>query len=382
MGGRRRLRGKIQSMATLTQADNPFNPGIGTMPPVLAGRDEEIGVIARTLARITGPRERDGGRLRNGPRTPIKLVGSRGTGKETLLAYATQEAERRQALVIRCSFLKASDSLTSFIDKMMEEFEIKAHPYSTRNTYRQMLKGLLVKKPVLLLFDEAVHYDRDLLAYVLRENQILLGKGWPLAMILAGTPALDYYLCGVEAKFIYRAHQIYIHQLSDEAVRDALGKPFIERGCQIADDALELMAGWTDNYPYLVQLAGQAVWDAMVDAKRTDVDRELVQAAESAMQKKRNDYYGSLYADLDKAELLGYANHTVGIIEKAKQPLVVEQLRRRLEQAAGIDNKSSRAACEQMQDLNLLWIAENDDVGPAIPSFFSYLKARYAQGQN
>lgn len=352
------------------------------MPPVLAGRDEEIGVIAKTIARITGPREREGDVLQDSPLAPIKLVGSCGAGKETLLAYATQEAERRQALVIRCSFLKDPDSFASFIDKMMEEFEIKAHPYSTRNTYYRMMKGLLAKKPVLLLFDEAVDYDKDMLAHVLCENEEFLSDDWPLAMILAGTSALDYYLCDVKAKFIYRARQIYIHQLSDEAVRQALGKPFIDRGCQVTDDALELMAGWTDNHPYLIQLAGQAVWDAMIEGKRTDVDSELVQAAELAMQKKRDDYYGSLYADLDKAELLGYANHTVGIIEKAKQPLVVEQVRRRLEQAAGIDNKSSRAACEQMQDLNLLWIAENDYVGPAIPSFFSYLKARYAQGQN
>lgn len=352
------------------------------MPPVLAGRDEEIGVIAKTIARIAGPREREGGKLRNGPLTPIKLVGSRGVGKETLLAYATQEAERRQALVIRCSFLKDADSFTSFIDKMMEEFEIKAHPYSTSNTYYRMIKGLLVKKPVLLLFDEAVNYDKDLLASVLCENEQLLSSGWPLAMILAGTSALDYYLCDVEAKFIYRAHQIYIHQLSDEAVRQALGKPFIDRGCQIADDALELMAGWTDNHPYLVQLAGQAVWDAMIDAKRTDVDKELAQAAESAMQKRRDGYYGSLYAGLDKAELLGHANHTVGIIENAKQPLVIQQLSRRLAQAAGIDADSGYEACKQMQDLNLLWAKTDRRVEAAIPSFFSYLKARYEQGQN
>ena len=209
-----------------------------------------------------------------------------------------------------------------------------------------------------------------------------MSEGLPLAMIIAGTPALDDFLSDVDATFINRSRQIYIHQLSDEAVRDALRKPFADSGCQITDDALELMAGWTDNYPYFIQLAGEAAWDAMIEGKRTDVDKALAQEAGPVMQNMRDEDYKSLYFDLDKAELLGYANHTVGIIEKAKQPLVMEQVRSLLEQAASIDTKSSRAACEQMQDLNLLWRAKNDKVGPALPSFFSYFKTRNAQGKN
>ena len=388
----------MQGMAALPESKNPFKPGTGNRPAVLAGRDEEIEDILDALSFIKGLREEDGGPLQEAPLAPIKIVGPRGVGKTTLLAYANKEARRRKIHVVRCSFLKdykGFDGFDSLIDKMLGGFEvtgdvsarvgmkyaeIKASAHvERRNTYNRVLKELLAKKPVLFLLDEAIHYDQGLLALLLQENQDFLSDDWPLATIMAGTPGLDGFLSEVDATFINRSHQMYIHLLSDEAVREALGKPFADNGCQITDGALELMASWTDNYPYFIQIAGQAVWKAMIDAKRTDVDKALAQAAEPAMQKRRDIYYKSLYSDLDKAELLGYANHMVGIIENAKQPLVIEQVRSHLEQAAGIDAKSSRAACDQMQDLNLLWIAENDDVVPAIPSFFSYFKKRYAK---
>ncbi len=214
---------------------------------------------------------------------------------------------------------------------------------------------------------------------LLQMNQQLMNKRWPLAMIIAGTPGLDSFLSDVDATFINRSHQMYIHQLSDEATREALGKPFADKGCQISDDALELMASWTDNYPYFIQIAGRAVWKAMIDAKRAEVDKALAQAAEPAMQDMRDIYYQSLYLDLTKAKLLRYANHMVGIVENAKKPPVLQQVCRQLEQAAGIDADSSYEICEQMQDLNLLWVAKDRRVEVAIPSFFSYFKKAYAE---
>lgn len=383
----------MQGMAALPESSNPFRPGPGTRPPVLAGRDEEKDVITSTLAKIAGPRDKDGALL-----TPIKLVGPSGTGKTTLLVYADDEAERQQIHVVHCASLrncKGIDGFSTFIYDMLGDFEIeddvaarlggaygesKIGAPEKRNIYRRVLKGLLAKKPVLFLFDEAMHYDKGLLALVLQENQELLSEGWPLAMIIAGTPVLDDFLSDVDAALSKSSHQMYIHRLSDEATRDALGQPFVDNGCQITDGALELMAGWTDNFSYFTQFAGQAVWDAMIKAKRTNVDKALAQTAEPAMHKSRDGYYSLLYLGLDNRRLLEHANHMVGIIESAQQPLVIEQACRRLEQAAGIDADGSYAACSHMQESNLFWWVENDSVEPTLPSFFSYFKARYAEG--
>lgn len=388
----------MQGMAALPKSKNPFKPGTGNRPAVLAGRDEEIEVIKDTLSFIKGLREEDGAPLQEAPLAPIKIVGPRGVGKTTLLAYANKEARRRKIHVVRCSFLKdykGFDGFDALIDKMLGGFEvtgdvsarvgvkyaeIKASAHvERRNTYNRVLKELLAKKPVLFLLDEAIHYDQGLLALLLQENQDLLSEDWPLATIMAGTPGLDSFLSGVDPTFINRSHKMSIHLLSDEAVREALGKPFADNGCQITDDALELMASWTDNYPYFIQIAGKAVWKAMIDAKRADVDKSLAQAAEPAMQKRRDIYYSSLYLDITEAKLLGYANHMVVIVENAKKPLVVQQACRRLEQAAGIDADSSYEICKQMQDLNLLWVATDRRVEAAIPSFLSYFKKAYAE---
>ena len=396
---RRGLRGKMQGMAALPESNNPFKPGTGSWPPVLAGRDQETEVIRETLAIIKSKRKQDGGPLQEAPLPPIKLVGPRGAGKTTLLTYADDEAERQEIHVVRCASLKDKkgiDGLASFIELMLGDFEIggdfsarlglknyaeiKASAHvEKRETYDKVVRGLLAEKAVLFLLDEAIHYDKDLLAMLLQMNQQLMSKRWPLAMIIAGTPGLDSFLSAVDATFINRSHQMYIHQLSDEATREALGKPFADNGCQISDDALELMASWTDNYPYFIQIAGKAVWKAMIDAKRAEVDKALAQAAEPAMQDMRDIYYQSLYLDLTEAKLLRYANHMVGIVENAKKPPVLQQACRQLEQATGIDADSSYEICKQMQDLNLLWVAKDRRVEAAIPSFFSYFKKAYAE---
>lgn len=55
---------------------NPFKPGAGRVPPVLAGRDALLKSIERTLAEtlVTG----EGGR-------PVVISGLRGVGKTVLL---------------------------------------------------------------------------------------------------------------------------------------------------------------------------------------------------------------------------------------------------------------------------------------------------------
>ena len=60
----------------ITIDDNPFNPGYGALPPVLAGRDQ-LKLELRDRIDATVERERHP--------TAIALVGPRGCGKTALL---------------------------------------------------------------------------------------------------------------------------------------------------------------------------------------------------------------------------------------------------------------------------------------------------------
>src|SRR5207342_297417 len=64
---------------------NPYRPGAGTPPPILAGRQGELDAIANLLGRLAAGR---------GERSVV-LTGLRGVGKTALLWAAEDNAERQ-----------------------------------------------------------------------------------------------------------------------------------------------------------------------------------------------------------------------------------------------------------------------------------------------
>ena len=322
---------------------------------------------------------------------PIKIIGPRGSGKTTLLACAKNMAREKKIHVIRCPHMKdvtPGYAYRTLVERMLGDDEIekttsrgfnkvvkaeRTTRIKKRETYIKILAALLRKKPVLLLLDEAVHYDEELLGMILQENQQFISDNLPLAMIIAGTPALDRHLSKLDATFINRSEDIYINQLSDEAVREALREPFKKRKVKVDARALELMASWTNNYPYFIQIVGRLVWQVMQQADRSTVDLLLTQEAEPTMQKARDRYYHKVYTDIDRAKLLDQAEQMVDIIESADKALATRSVRERLGEAASLDEDQAREVFDKLFDLGLIWLLDGK-VAPALPSFFDYIK--------
>ena len=72
--------------------NNPFNPGYGELPPVLAGRDNLKNEVNRRLAKA--------GKGEKHP-TAIALIGPRGCGKTALLGWIEEKAKEKKLPVIR-----------------------------------------------------------------------------------------------------------------------------------------------------------------------------------------------------------------------------------------------------------------------------------------
>ena len=375
------------------RTSNPFKPGTGTKPLHVAGRKEELQVIEEALDVIAQPLVK--GRLPEAPLAPIKLIGLRGVGKTTLLGVALEKAEQQGIRVINYALLSNTAPGQGY-DRMLASVQqthetesttsggvntgIKAER-SVRKKKREgnfsiLLEERVQEKPMLLLLDEAMHYEAVLLKTLLQETQRLLYANLPLAVIIAGTPMLDDILMRAEASFIDRAVNCPIHNLSDEEVREALLEPFTQRGVKMSEDALELLATWTDNYPYFVQLAGAKAWAAMVKSGRSEIDMEMAQQAAPAMQKARNGHYRLMFTRIKKAALLSYASHVITIIEAADQSLNSEEVCHQLAEAAGLEEARCQEVFDQLHDLGLIWATDEDEVIAGIPSFFSFFKAR------
>ena len=379
---------------------NPFRPGTGSVPEHLTGREPEQALLRQALQDITGPRKGDYGPLLGWAPQPLKIVGPRGVGKTALLGWTKSVVNPKDADVVSLDDLPNSDSGERFSEFLSELAHIpgwdpQQHVESQALKYlqmalnwrpgqpsvlgfRQILQERLQVRPLLLLLDEVMHYDADMLGKLLRHGQTLMRDRWPLAIVLAGTPALNEHLKKVDATFINRAKNIHINGLHPDATRDALIKPFADHGVAVTDEALKLMLSWTDDYPYFTQIVGSEVWDAKKGAAEVDVD--LVRSVEQAVHDQRNLFYASIYSLIDDDdELLEGAMKAVEAIEAAPQPLTPRQVRTRIAEGAGLSSKDAREAFNQLLDIGLFWVTGDVEVHAAIPSFFNYFKKIYGR---
>ena len=371
---------------------------MGSVPDYLAGREEEQSLLKEALAAICGDREGRYEPLCARAPQPLKIIGPRGVGKTALLAWLKSVVDPKDADVVRLADPPEGDSekgLSIFLRKLADipgfdwkqaEAQVSKYFHLARNwqpgqppleDFERVLQERLRLRPLLLLMDEVMHYEPKMLKMILQQSQILASDRWPLAIVLAGTPALNVHLQEVDATFINRAENIYINDLNPAATRDALSKPFADRGVKVSDEALELMVSWTDNYPYFTQIVGRKVWDAKESAGCAEVDVALVQSVEPAVQKRRDECYASIFEIIEAAHLVEHGMKAVAAIEAVSEPLTPAQVRTSLAEGTDLNSKDAHDVFDQLLDAGLFWDAGDRRVSAAIPSFFNYFKEEY-----
>ena len=385
-------------MTSAQPSGNPFRPGTGFAPKYLAGREPEQALLKGALDAICGERDGRYGPLIDGAPRPLKIVGPRGAGKTALLTWTEREIEPTKADVVRLADPPDGDSekgLSIFLNQLADipgfdwkqaEAQVSKYFHLTRNwepgqppleDFERVLQERLRLRPLMLLMDEAMHYDPKILKTILQQSQVLMNREWPLALVLAGTPALNVHLQEVDATFINRAKSIRINGLDPDATREALSKPFAARGVAVSDEALELMVSWTDDYPYFTQIVGSTVWEAQKKAGCAEVDVALVRSVEQAVHEERNDFYESIFSMIDSGDLLEHAMKAITAIEAAPKPMTPKQVRSCIAEGTSLDSEGTHKAFNQLLDAGLFWVTGKVEVYAAIPSFFNYFKKVY-----
>ena len=378
--------------------DNPFYPGTGFLPEHLAGRESEQALLRKALRTITGPRKKDYGPLRGMAPQPLKIIGPRGMGKTTLISWAEDEIESMEADVVSLAFVpkrSTKDVFSGLLHKIANIPDFNKHKAQAQaykllqramkwktgepplQDFEEILAARLMFRPLLLLLDEVMHYDPEMLSQILQQSQTLMRRRWPLAVVLAGTPALNVHLQKVDATFINRAKNIHINRLDAASTRTALRQPFADRDVAVTDEALELMVSWTDNFPYFIQVVGSEVWEAKEADGYSEVDVALVQSTKQAVQKEREDFYESIYEIIEAGHLVEYGMKAVAAIEAAPEPLTPAQVRTCMAKGTDLDEQRTLKIYNQLLDAGLFWQPRPRRVSAAIPSFFSYFKEEY-----
>lgn len=293
---------------------NPYNPGAGTPPPELAGRDE-----LREKVRICIERLRIGNSAKS-----LILVGLRGVGKTVLLDRMRSDAEgtgiqtlrieapenkslpAMLAPELRKSLLRISTiasakevsqralrALAGFAKGLKLKFadievgfDYDPEPGLADNGELESdLTALLVQTgeaakaagTVMVMFVDELQYvkEREFAALIsalhrcahLRLPITLVGAGLPQLLALAGE-AKSYS----ERLFEYPQ----VDKLNTAAALDALRKPAQQLGVDYTDKAALAIVEKTQGYPYFLQEWGKHTWDL---ATTSPITLDVVEAA-------------------------------------------------------------------------------------------------------
>lgn len=371
-----------------SETSNPFMPGAGLFPPVLAGRNKELGALKQRLKRI---RARGLGDI-------VVMYGPRGNGKTSLLSELETLAVR-EGVEVREFEPNPLESGNRGAPWQLAEGETT--PIETTTTgvagvanvlsgSRKVTKVSVAESagsiremartgPLLLLVDEAHELPADFGKALLHSTQGCVKARLPLLAVFAGTPGLQARFRAMHASFWERAFPLEIGRLvSDDEVREALTVPAKRAGRPIDDDALELLVRESQRYPFFIQLAGATAWEAASE-RSEDCDRITVadvQAGLDDANKRRIRFYNLRRAELLDEDVLDAAEavsqEMVSLNEGEALPL--ERLTSALDSVVASGADIGRAEMQRrLVNLGLIWETGDLSWEPGIPSLCAHL---------
>ena len=379
----------------LSLEENPFAPGPGRMPPVLAGREAEQTQLRTCLLRLQNGKEV----------SPTLLSAPRGMGKTVLLRWLQQQAKAAKVEMLEIS----ANELRTLLDlagllapKLLEAASVSNKDKAnigiagiersravtmTPSALAARLKQELIKqrrnKPLIISIDEAHTLNPEVAQVLANLVQNLVKENCPIWTILAGTPGLTSRLASaaVAATFIERSDPMSPSLLTGDAPREALVAPLEERGWSVNEAATRTVLTDAQGYPFFLQLWGRALWEAGVSLKARRLDEAAVARAGEAVNERQAIFFkdrcreleSRLSPSMDADRALGAATAVAQTwLDGGKTPLTTGQLRQCLNDC-GVDSDSRKALETLFEHSGFLVDLGNNKWGPGIPSLVNYV---------
>ncbi len=271
---------------------NPFRPGLGKCPPLRVGHKE----ASRDLERMVGD-------ILDGESGGFaQLPGPPGIGKTSLLAEHARVALDKGA-VVRVVSGKGVKGRRGLVRRIVKG-DAAAGGEIPRGGPTVWLLGLirclgsLVEPPVqdvltvmankaptlLVVVDAQLMGPRALAALMSHSQRVFRDK--PLAVVISGSAGMDAVLLDTRLSYADRTPTIWLEELKDAEVAEALSVPAENSGRPFDEDALALAVRESQGYPLFVQMLGAAAWQS---ASESGADRISLAAAQEGAVKARAD---------------------------------------------------------------------------------------------
>ena len=325
--------------------DNPYTPGAGRKPPMLAGRDRDLEGFQALIERLGA-----GGYERS-----LVYSGLRGVGKTVLLmefdvlaseaGWATtdvqevgsqpdfrvtfarmsarllREMSRRHRIKDRAERALAVVKAFSVAVPSGVQFKLDVQAASgiaDSGDPEQDLTELLCEigevaratgAGALFLIDEMHNLDAPSLAALCIAFQAVSRRGLPVAMVAAGLPDLQVRLMSAKPYADRLFSYSELGRLTDAAARSALIAPAATRGVEYREDAARLVVREAAGYPYFIQEYGLELWNQAEISPITTADVKAVR--EIVTDSLARNFFGTRFqmaTDAEQRYLVAMAN--------------------------------------------------------------------------
>lgn len=367
---------------------NPFRPGRGVAPPVLAGRDGELALAEHRLGELA-----DG----MSPAQDLLLYGPRGNGKTSLLARI---ADRARELGMRAERLPVTelDSKASLVRALQER---TAPPVRVTGVSVATV-GVSTELPTL-----PVAVDSLLPSWIQRDSAplvVLLDEAHAIApepgraffdavqtaktdrlrflLVAAGTPDTPRRIRETGTHNERAFEQVRIGRLARRATLVALTKPASGLGVSMTAGAAEVLAEASQDYPYFIQLLGSAAWDAAQRAGAGRITEETARDGMAGASHRIESFYGERYREAQRRGVEGALKSLAARFVESGGILgdpELEPTLRRMAERGDFPEHWTRLR-EELEDLGVIWEISPGQWELGIPSFARHVLERATDG--
>ena len=364
---------------------NPFRPGRGISPPLLAGREAELAEAERGFARLLEGRSAPQDLLFHGPRC---------NGKTVLLLEIERRAQDRDfrvealpvdALTDRAALVRALQERAGALGGQVTGVQLAGvgattTPRQPTEDSEQLFAAWLRKeafRPLVLVVDEAQSLAPEAARPFFGAVQRAKSGPVPFLLVCAGTPDAPRRIRQAGTFNERGFKKCRVGRLDRSATLVALREPAHAAGRPFNEDAAGFLAEQSQDYPYFIQLLGSAAWEAAAEGA-SEVSLRDAKTGAAACAEDIEDFYA------DRCEEAEFRR-----VEAALKPLALlfaehggrvphdafTQILRRVSEGDSIplDDLELR---QELTDLGVVWSVRNGVWEMGIPSFADYLLRR------
>ena len=363
--------------------ENPFQPGAGARPPVLAGRNTEL-ALADTLL--------DSLERRRAPSRGLLFFGPRGNGKTALLDRIAERARKRgmRAESLPAAAFQHPEALRRELQEnagfagtrlrgvTAAGLGVSTEPGPVTQNAARLLAAWIGegRPPLVILLDEAHTVEPAAGRIFFEAVQEATKRSLPFLLLAAGTPDTPRRLRKA-GTFTERALQrVPVGRIARSETLRAFLEPAIGAGFPMRDDAAAFLAAASQDYPYFIQLLGSAAWNAAGKADGDVMRLESAREGTAAIRPEIERFYGERFDEArDRA------------VHRALAPLaaLVSERRGRISDAeldgflvAASGGNGEADLLNTLTDLGVLWRTPPADWEMGIPSFADFVLRHHA----